>query len=98
MSADRLPLAEETPRTSSHGVDLSILRLADRSCCCTAGPAVVAIIPASANRAHQTELLLCMHHYRECRAGLIKAGATVLDRDGAVVLDETEQALAADGA
>jgi len=48
---------------------------AERACCCSARPAVVAVFPARAGRSDPVDLLLCGHHYRECRAGLEAAGA-----------------------
>jgi hypothetical protein len=48
---------------------------AERACCCSARPAVVAVFPARPGRSHPVDLLLCGHHYRECRAGLEAAGA-----------------------
>jgi hypothetical protein len=48
---------------------------AERACCCSARPAVVAVFPARPGRPDPVDLLLCGHHYRECRAGLEAAGA-----------------------
>ncbi|HEX5294175.1 MAG TPA: hypothetical protein VFX25_35325 [Streptosporangiaceae bacterium] len=39
-------------------------------------------MPPRASRPHQTELLLCRHHYRASRRALTAAGAAVLDVDG----------------
>jgi hypothetical protein len=63
------------------------LRSADRGCCCTARPAVVALLPATASRPHRTDLMLCMHHYRASRQGLARAGATVIDETGHVLAE-----------
>jgi hypothetical protein len=65
--------------------DLPAIRRAGRSCCCSARPMVVALIPASSGRRHQTDLLLCGHHYRASRQALAAAGATVVDLDGVPV-------------
>jgi len=65
--------------------DMPGIRRAGRSCCCSAGPLIVALIPASPGRSHQTDLLLCGHHYRASRQALAAAGATVVDLDGAPV-------------
>jgi hypothetical protein len=46
---------------------------------------IVAFIPASPGRPHQTDLLLCGHHYRASRQALAAAGATVVDLDGTPV-------------
>lgn len=49
-----------------------------RACCCPARPVIQVIMPATASRPHQTELLLCAHHYRVSRRALDVAGAAVL--------------------
>jgi hypothetical protein len=53
--------------------------VADRACCCPARPAVRVVMPASPARAHETELLLCGHHFRASREALSAAGAAVYD-------------------
>lgn len=50
---------------------------AERACCCGARPVVVAVFPAPPGRSGPVDLLLCGHHYRECRSGLETAGAVV---------------------
>jgi hypothetical protein len=61
---------------SSGPVDwASVFVGAERACCCSARPAVVAVFPARAGRSEPVDLLLCGHHYRQCRAGLEAAGA-----------------------
>ena len=65
--------------------DMPAIRRAGRSCCCSARPMIVALIPASPGRPHQTDLLLCGHHYRASRQALAAAGATVVDLDGTPV-------------
>jgi hypothetical protein len=55
---------------------------AERACCCSAKPAVVAVLPPGPGRNHATDLLLCGHHYRAVRHALDAAGATVLDELG----------------
>jgi hypothetical protein len=50
---------------------------AERACCCSARPVVVAVFPARAGRPHPVDLLLCGHHYRACRTGLEAAGAVL---------------------
>ena len=37
------------------------------------------IMPPAAGRAHQTDLLLCGHHYRVSRRALAAVAATVVD-------------------
>ena len=66
-------------------ISLRALRTADRACCCPAQPAVMALMPAAPHRPHQTDLLLCAHHYRAARNGLVAAGATVVDEAGHVL-------------
>jgi hypothetical protein len=56
--------------------------LAGRACCCPAWPAVRVIMPATGSRAHETELLLCAHHYRVSRQALDAAGAVVIELPG----------------
>jgi hypothetical protein len=55
---------------------------AERACCCPARPAVVAVLPPGPGRGHETDLLLCGHHYRESRNALAAAGATVMAEGG----------------
>ncbi len=64
------------------GIDWQIVRRAGSSCCCSAGPAVIAIMPARTGREHPTELLLCMHHYRASREALDASQATVVSLAG----------------
>src|SRR5581483_6227348 len=47
----------------------------DRACCCPSRPAVRIVMPPSATRRHETELLLCGHHFRASRETLAAAGA-----------------------
>jgi hypothetical protein len=51
--------------------------LADRACCCPAKAKVRVIMPPTAARPHQTDLLLCGHHYRVSRQALAAAHARV---------------------
>ncbi len=55
---------------------------AERACCCPARPAVVAVLPPAPGRDHETDLLLCGHHYRASRDALEAAGATVMVEGG----------------
>lgn len=43
------------------------------------------LMPATKERPHQTDLMLCGHHYRLSRQRLAAAGAQVLDLEGAPV-------------
>jgi hypothetical protein len=63
-------------------VDLPAARQAERSCCCSAKPMVIAVMAPAPGRPHQAGLLLCGHHYRASRQALAAAGATVVDIDG----------------
>jgi hypothetical protein len=51
--------------------------LTDRACCCPAMAKVRVIMPPTAARPHQTDLLLCGHHYRVSRQALAAAHARV---------------------
>lgn len=55
---------------------------ADRACCCSARPAVVAVLPPTGDRPHRVELLLCGHHHRLLRHSLAASGAIFFDRAG----------------
>ncbi len=68
-------------------IDWHAVRRADRACCCPAIPVVVAVLPPAADRAHDTEVLLCGHHYRICRSALAAAHALVVDMAGAPLAD-----------
>ncbi|MGD0374809.1 MAG: hypothetical protein ABSB01_09560 [Streptosporangiaceae bacterium] len=60
-------------------VDWRAFRTANRSCCCSARPAVIVVMAPVPGRDHPTELLLCGHHYRVSSKALAAAGAVVLD-------------------
>ena len=57
----------------------------DVACCCPSRPAVRVVMPAAPDRSHPAELLLCGHHYRASSEALIRARASVYDRDGALI-------------
>jgi hypothetical protein len=63
----------------SRPVDWRAARRADRACCCIAKPTVIVLMPPAADRPHQTDLLLCGHHYRMSEQALAAVNATVLD-------------------
>jgi hypothetical protein len=84
-----LPSSDSAPRDSLE-IDWRAVSLASRACCCPSRPAVIAIMPASPDRPHATELLLCGHHYRRSRRALAAAGATVLDPNGVRVSPQQE--------
>jgi hypothetical protein len=76
------PVPDLSDSQYMHGVSLRTLRMADRACCCSAKPAVLALMPAARHRTHETDLLFCAHHYRAVRNALAAAGATVVDEAG----------------
>jgi hypothetical protein len=59
--------------------ELRAARRAERACCCTAKPMIVALIPPAPGRPHVTDLLLCGHHYRLSRRALAAAAAVVTE-------------------
>jgi hypothetical protein len=59
----------------------------EQSCCCTSRPAVRAVLPATPERDHPVDILLCGHHYRRSSARLADAGAWVFDPTGALTLE-----------
>jgi hypothetical protein len=50
---------------------------ADLACCCPAKAIVRVTMPPTQARPHETDLLLCGHHYRTSRAPLAAARAVV---------------------
>jgi hypothetical protein len=70
------------PPAATPAIDWRALSTAEHACCCSAKPAVVVVMPATAGRDHLTDLLLCGHHYRAARAALAAAGAMAFDRSG----------------
>jgi hypothetical protein len=49
----------------------------DQACCCVARAVVRVVLPPAPGRPHETELLLCGHHYRVSRDALAAAHARV---------------------
>ncbi len=49
----------------------------DVACCCSAKAMVRVTIPPTPARPHETDLLLCGHHYRASRTALAAAHAVV---------------------
>ena len=47
------------------------------ACCCPARAMVQVVMPPTQARPHDTDLLLCGHHYRASRSALAAAGAVV---------------------
>ncbi len=58
----------------------------ERACCCPARPAVRIILPATAERDHPVDLLMCAHHYRRSGDALAEQGADVFDPSGALMI------------
>ena len=54
----------------------------DRACCCVARAVVRVVMPSAPGRPHETELLLCGHHYRASRHALSAAHARVQELTG----------------
>jgi hypothetical protein len=54
-----------------------VTSLSGQACCCVAQAVVRVVIPPTAGRPHEIELLLCGHHYRVSRAALAAAHATM---------------------
>jgi hypothetical protein len=78
-AADQVSLARELAET---GMAIGI---AERACCCPAGPVVRAVMPATTSRPEPVDLLLCGHHYRAGRTALLAAGAAVYDAGGMLI-------------
>ncbi len=55
---------------------------AGQACCCVALAVVRVLIPPAPGRPHESELLLCGHHYRASRAVLAAAHAAVEELSG----------------
>jgi hypothetical protein len=53
--------------------------LADQACCCVAKAVVRVVMPPAPGRPHETDLLLCGHHYRASRQALAATHARVYD-------------------
>jgi hypothetical protein len=89
-TAERVDPPSEMAAHPLFDVDWRAVGLANRACCCSSRPAVIAVMPPSPGRPHCTELLLCGHHYRRSRSALAAAGATVLDPSGRPVSPQRE--------
>jgi hypothetical protein len=95
------PAVKQSPRNvASMPANLADLAgMADLACCCPAQAMVRVIMPPAATRPHETELLLCGHHYRVARQALTAAHAAVCElpwtpRDTAAwILDDPDRSL-----
>ena len=56
--------------------------LSGEACCCVARAVVRVVLPPTAARPHETELLLCGHHFRVSHVALADAHATVSELPG----------------
>jgi len=56
--------------------------VADQACCCVAKAVMRVVMPPAPGRPHETELLLCGHHYRASRQALAAAHARVIELPG----------------
>ncbi|HTS95993.1 MAG TPA: hypothetical protein VMI33_05190 [Streptosporangiaceae bacterium] len=68
---DAMPAAEDTAGW------IAQLKVAERACCCSARPSVVAVLPPAPGRPGPVDLFLCGHHYRSSRRQLHRTGARV---------------------
>ena len=66
---DYVPVGPRTPEAGT----------ADRACCCPGPAAVLVVMPATTARPHETELLLCGHHYRVSRHALAEVQAAAYE-------------------
>jgi len=88
LTRRRGPGRADPTRPGKGHIDWNAAQQAGRACCCSAKPAVIAVMPPVKGRRHSTELLLCGHHYRASKQALAAAGATVWDMTGAPVTDD----------
>jgi hypothetical protein len=70
-------LFTHTPGDAADRRALRDTALLTRACCCPARPAVQVIMPPAPERPHETDLLLCEHHFRFSREALAATGASV---------------------
>ena len=80
-SADESALASVSTAPREPNLSARPVYLENRACCCPAQPLVRAIMPATPERAHPVDLLLCGHHYRVSR-GALTAGARIFNLPG----------------
>jgi hypothetical protein len=89
---------DEFSAPASSRIDWHSLQFADHACCCPAKPAAIVVMPPSPGRSHQTDLLLCGHHYRQSQETLARAGAMVFSLAGAALTPEDRWAVGAENA
>lgn len=73
------------PRVPFDKMALKPMATAQQACCCSARPAVLALVPRPHSDGAVVELLLCARHLRRCLDGLDAAGAAVFDSRGALI-------------
>ena len=73
------------PRAEPPTQPRTAIRAQERSCCCSAPPRFRVVVPAGADRARPTDLLLCGHHYRASKDALERLHVAVFDQDGALI-------------
>ena len=74
------PSARKDARAGAPPLDDAISSLdlpGTLACCCPARAVVQVVMPPTAARLRETDLLLCGHHYRASRDALAAAGAVV---------------------
>jgi hypothetical protein len=74
------PSAREDARAAARPLDGAITSgpaSGNLACCCPARAMVQVVMPPTPARPHETDMLLCGHHYRASRAALAAAGAVV---------------------
>jgi hypothetical protein len=76
------PSARNGDGTAQAPATAGAAALAGHACCCAARAAVQITMPPTAARPHETELLLCGHHYRVSRPVLEAAHAAVRELPG----------------
>jgi hypothetical protein len=86
--------------TGGASVSADVADMAGHACCCPAQAMVRVVMPPTATRPHETELLLCGHHYRVSRRALAAVHAAVYElpwtpRDTAEwIHDDSDRSLA----
>lgn len=68
----------------------TLLSLAERACCCSAKPAIVAIVPPGPGRTSPSDLLLCRHHYVVSQRALVDGAAAVFGSEGEPLTPHTK--------
>jgi hypothetical protein len=72
---------QRAPDSVSHPAAQDV-GLAEHTCCCPAKAVVRVTMPPAPGRPHETDLLLCGHHYRVSRHALASDRAAVRELPG----------------